>query len=281
MANGFANRFLWVCSTRSKCLAFGGAVDSESLERLGEHLRGAVVFARGVERLAWAPEAAQEWERVYPQLSGSRPGLLGLVTARAEAQALRLALIYALLDKSAEIRFEHLRAALELWRYCADSAAYIFGQALGDSTADAIVSLLQTRPEGVTRTELTAHFDRNKSKAELDRAIALAQENGLLRMEKRETGGRAAVEVIAEIGSYAEYTIFSERLRKLGFREDTSEGAPLCRWKQDDLTLDVMPLDAAVLGFSNRWYPEALHTASQTQLRRESLSGPSLRPISW
>lgn len=38
------------------------------------------------------------------------------------------------------------------------------------------------------------------------------------------------VDAIAEIGSYAEYTAFGERLRALGFSEDTSEGAPLCRW---------------------------------------------------
>ncbi len=77
------------------------------------------------------------------------------------------------------------------------------------------------------------------------------------------------VDVIAEIGSYAEYTVFSQRLRALGFKDDASEGAPLCRWKQGDLNLDVMPLDPAVLGFSNRWYPAALRTAIQTQLQKE------------
>jgi hypothetical protein len=38
------------------------------------------------------------------------------------------------------------------------------------------------------------------------------------------------VDAIAEITSYAAYADFSERLRKLGFREDASEGAPICRW---------------------------------------------------
>ena len=84
----------------------------------------------------------------------------------------------------------YLNAALELWRYSADSAAYIFGQALGNSTADDIIELLRARPDGVTRTELSAHFDRNKSKVQLDAAIALAQASGLLRIERRETGGR-------------------------------------------------------------------------------------------
>jgi hypothetical protein len=36
--------------------------------------------------------------------------------------------------------------------------------------------------------------------------------------------GTYDVDVIAEIGSYAEYTVFSERLRGLGFIEDSREG---------------------------------------------------------
>jgi hypothetical protein len=38
------------------------------------------------------------------------------------------------------------------------------------------------------------------------------------------------VDAIAEISSYSEYTAFGERLRALGFSEDTSEDSPLCRW---------------------------------------------------
>jgi hypothetical protein len=74
------------------------------------------------------------------------------------------------------------------------------------------------------------------------------------------------VDVIAEITSYAEYATFSERLRALGFREDTSEGAPLCRWLIEDMKLDVMPLDEAILGFSNRWYGTAMERAEEIAL---------------
>ena len=54
--------------------------------------------------------------------------------------------------------------------------------------------------------------------------------------------GTYDMDIIAEIGSYAEYTVFSERLRGLGFKEDSRESAPLCRWTHGALTLDVMPL---------------------------------------
>jgi len=56
------------------------------------------------------------------------------------------------------------------------------------------------------------------------------------------------VDAIAEISSHAAYADFSERLRRCGFREDTSEGAPICRWQQKKTILDVMPLDEKILG---------------------------------
>jgi hypothetical protein len=69
------------------------------------------------------------------------------------------------------------------------------------------------------------------------------------------------VDAIVDVTSYAKYTALSERLRTLGLVEDTTLGAPLCRWRHNDLIVDVMPTDATVLGFSNRWYPAAIETA--------------------
>ncbi len=47
------------------------------------------------------------------------------------------------------------------------------------------------------------------------------------------------VDVISEIVSYADYAVFSERLRTLGFTEDSREGAPLCRWQHGELVIPV------------------------------------------
>lgn len=77
------------------------------------------------------------------------------------------------------------------------------------------------------------------------------------------------VDVIAEITSYEDYVVFSERLRKLRFEEDNSEGAPLCRWKNADTTLDVTPLDEKILGFSNRWYQDAMERAQLYELEAD------------
>ena len=69
------------------------------------------------------------------------------------------------------------------------------------------------------------------------------------------------VDAIVDVTSYAKYMALAERLRALSLREDVTPGAPLCRWRHGQLIVDVMPTDAAVLGFSNRWYPAAIQTA--------------------
>jgi hypothetical protein len=74
------------------------------------------------------------------------------------------------------------------------------------------------------------------------------------------------VDAIAEITSYAAYADFSHRLRKCGFAEDTSDGAPICRWRQKKTILDVMPLNENILGFSNVWYKPALVSAVEHEL---------------
>jgi hypothetical protein len=76
------------------------------------------------------------------------------------------------------------------------------------------------------------------------------------------------VDAIAEVSTYSEYVTLAERLRDCGFSEDSSEGAPVCRWISGRLVLDVMPLDVKVLGFSNRWYEEAVRTSQAISLEK-------------
>ncbi len=69
------------------------------------------------------------------------------------------------------------------------------------------------------------------------------------------------VDVVVEVATYFEYTELEARLRGLGFLHDQEEKAPLCRWLVEGIKVDVMPPDPSVIGFSNRWYPEAIRTA--------------------
>jgi len=74
------------------------------------------------------------------------------------------------------------------------------------------------------------------------------------------------VDVIVEIAARHDYHILSGKLRDRGFHEDQSEGAPICRWVYQSVIVDVMTTDRSILGFSNRWYSEAMRTAEYTRL---------------
>ena len=143
IANGFGNRFLWVCVRRSKSLPEGGRMHTVDVGPLVAELREAVRFAGTVGRVEREPSARELWHDVYDELSEGLPGLVGALTGRAEAQVMRIAHVYALLDQSAEITHEHLEAALEVWHYCLDSVRHVFGSSLGDPIADTILDALR------------------------------------------------------------------------------------------------------------------------------------------
>lgn len=75
------------------------------------------------------------------------------------------------------------------------------------------------------------------------------------------------VDAIVQVTTKADYYKLSERLRQQGFVEDMSEDAPLCRWVTDNVTLDVMPTEADILGFGNKWYAAAMDNAEIVTLQ--------------
>lgn len=189
-ANGFANRFIWLLVKRSKALAFGGGWSEVDTAPLVRKLSAAVEFGKGAGEIGWGESARKEWEAVYEDLSEGKPGLFGAVTGRAEAQTVRLALVYAVMDRSRTIEREHIEAALALWDYAEASARHIFGDATGDPVADQIGEALEAAGAGMSRTEIRDYFGRNKKAERIDQALALLLKTGRVRREQRDTGGR-------------------------------------------------------------------------------------------
>jgi hypothetical protein len=178
---------------RSKLLPFGGTLASSDLDSLRCRLATALHAAREDRELTFTADARQRYAAIYERLSAARPGLFGAATGRAEAHTIRLALIYALLDGSTAIGLSHLEAALEVWRYAYESTRWVFGDTLGDPTADEIWALAKERADGITRTEVRDLFSRNKKAREIDRALAALVDAGRLdRREQRNGAGRPA-----------------------------------------------------------------------------------------
>jgi hypothetical protein len=190
-ANGFANRFIWLMVRRSKELPFGGDVPAEELKDLGRRLDAAVRFGRKPRPVRWGESAREPWAEVYGSLSEGKPGLFGAVVGRAEAQTLRLAALYAVMDESETIEYEHLAAALALWDYAEVSARYIFGDATGDPVADTIAEALRAAGgAGLSRTEIRDLFGRHKGADRINQALGLLLKLGRARKEHEQTEGR-------------------------------------------------------------------------------------------
>lgn len=169
-ANGFGNRFLWLCVRRSKLLPEGDPIPPEIRSRLIARVSKALPAARKVATLRRDDDAKALWGDIYGDLSDAGPGLFGAMTDRAEAHVLRLSLLYALTDAAPAISFDHLAAALALWDYAAASARYIFGDALGDPIADRVLNAIRGGSE-LDRTQISELFGRNVNAARLDRAL--------------------------------------------------------------------------------------------------------------
>lgn len=191
-ANGFANRFLFAAVRRSKLLPFGGDDGKpEEVLALAQRLRALAETARTRQRVEMTEDARAVWAKVYPVLAAGGDGLHGAVTARAEAQVCRLALVYALLDGADAIDVPHLLAALAVWNYCDATAKFIWGASLGDRIADEIMRRLrQAGAEGLTRTEIRDLFGRNHSAERIGAALELLQRKGHAMCETVKTEGR-------------------------------------------------------------------------------------------
>src|SRR5262249_36134572 len=134
----------------------------------------------------------QAWYRVYGDLSEGQPGLLGAVIGRSEAQVARLALLYALMDCSPQIRQPHLAAALALWEYCEQSVSTIFGDRMGDPIADEILTALRSSATGLTRTDISRLFNGHAKAGQIGRALDLLSTKGKIKSGSIETEGRSA-----------------------------------------------------------------------------------------
>jgi hypothetical protein len=201
-ANGFANRFLWLLVRRSKVLPEGGALPEAEEAPLVNALSEVARFGRTAGEVRRDAKAGAIWAEVYPRLSEGEPGMVGAILSRAEAQVLRLSVLYAILDRSELIRPVHLYAALALWDYAEASARRIFGGRLGSPVADTILEALKARGP-LTRTDIYNLFGRHRTKAEVDAALAFLEERGKARRQPPEPSGGRPSETWEAVGDIA------------------------------------------------------------------------------
>ena len=158
---------------------------------LAAHVQDAAERARPIGVVHRSPSAAELWEAAYQSFGDGPSGLAGALVARPEAQTLRLSVAYALLDGSKLIQVPHLEAALAVWRYCEQSALYVFGETLGDPIADRLLAAIrQAGPDGLDRAGQYDAFARHVSRRQLERVRSDLERRGLVITTTEQTRGR-------------------------------------------------------------------------------------------
>lgn len=73
------------------------------------------------------------------------------------------------------------------------------------------------------------------------------------------------VDLLVEAASSLDFHAIESEMRNQGFQPDVDSGVR-CRWHSKGVIVDLMPSDESILGFSNRWYSDAINHAVEEQL---------------
>ena len=182
--SGFMNRFVILHIVRPKLVPLPKRTPDEDVQRIAAIFAEAVIFARGNDEadsngieIKLSPEAIRFWCGRYEALTKEDNGLAGVLLVRTEIYCRMFAMIFALLDKSATIEVDHIKAALAWIRYWRDSVRYIF-QTLAakaeaskmNDTAKSVYEFISSNPK-CTRTQLTNHFKNKLNSSEITQGL--------------------------------------------------------------------------------------------------------------
>lgn len=187
LTNGFANRFLMFWAERTKMLAFPRATSQEAVNDLAIRVLEVLQFCQAERwaekdnmRVELSPDARKRYEVLYKtELNDNSAGerITALIERRAP-MLLRLAMLFALCDKTTTVEVHHINAGLAWIRFSVDSIKFIFGSAADEvaveetnDTATKIVEFLKEKGKA-SRKDLTAGcFQGHTSKSRIDAAL--------------------------------------------------------------------------------------------------------------
>ena len=188
MVNGFANRILWICARRTHFVSLPKRMPIDRIVDLQQRIWRLVAHAQALGELSMTADAKATWQEVYKELSQEAPGDAGAIVNRAEAQTLRLSLVYALLDGKQSIDTPHILPALALWRYANQSAAVLFGPSMADPIEKKILALLRLTPVA-SLTAINKALGRTPAER-IHAVINNLEASNKVYVEERQTSGK-------------------------------------------------------------------------------------------
>jgi hypothetical protein len=204
--NGFVNRFLWICTHRTKSIPSPiNFRDTTAACLIHSRLMKSVgwVLSEKTRRFRRSKLAERFWQdELYDDLRKRTDDKVGAATTRAAPLVMRLAMIYAALDCSARINRAHLESAVALWQYCEASAKFVFTMVdLGRDTGrirKLNEALQAAGGAGLSRTAIFKDvFQKNVHRDEITAMLKQLQEMGAVSMTETASpaGGTKPVEV--------------------------------------------------------------------------------------
>jgi uncharacterized protein DUF3987 len=198
--NGFANRFLWAHAKRERYFPnpkdLSPSMFKEELDYFQKPDAEGKTWSQRVDSISHMKrdiEAEKYWEEIYEKiekLEEENPQVAA-ITERGSPLTLRLAMIYAVLDGSTEIRKAHLEAANAVWIYCRNTARYLFGEKLSGSRAEKICAALRfCYPKWMSRTDIRDLFGRNLDGKLIDDALNEVEGFDMIETSKEGSRGR-------------------------------------------------------------------------------------------
>lgn len=68
------------------------------------------------------------------------------------------------------------------------------------------------------------------------------------------------IDIVVGVSTRAAFSAFEAQIRQLGFK-NVIDSTFIGRYKINEIIVDVMPLDANILGFSNKWYQKGIENS--------------------
>jgi Protein of unknown function (DUF3987) len=195
MAGGTYNRFLPIAVAQSKFLPKAEKADPLLTEQLGASLADRLGHAGRLRAVGFTDAGSLAWERLYYQFSAYHKEEVRVrqFVSRAAPYCLRIAAIYAALDRTDKISPAHLAAAVALVRYSIESARAVL---YGNDDARLVDWIAAAGPAGKTRGDISDGYYRKNAKRDgidVDTVLARLVAAGHISLTTRPpAGGRGA-----------------------------------------------------------------------------------------
>ena len=178
MSNGFLNRFLFFSVRRERLVSLPKRTSFDVIDNLANKLNDIIstVKINKTKEMSMSQDAKDYWDAYYAYYTAEVNGKIGELSSRHDVYRLMFAMIFALLDKRLIIETIDIERACLWIDYAQESIRFIYAnteedakQKGCDTLADQILEKIKIKP--MTRTEISASFNRNKKSSELKEAI--------------------------------------------------------------------------------------------------------------